>query len=102
MDERTAFHPEPASTVNITATNVTSRVALGGQSGATRAVRVANRGSADAFIEFGSSTVTAATTTGMILPAGQTEVFEPGACTHMAAITSAGTALLYATSGVGL
>ena len=102
MDDKTAFHPEPASTVNITATAASGRVALAGAVGPSKAVRVVNKGTADVFLEFGTVTVVAALATGMILPAGQTEVFQPGLATHLAAITSASTALVYATSGVGL
>lgn len=102
MDDKTAFHPEPASTVNLAVTNASSRVQLAGAAGASKAVRVVNKGAQDVFIEFGSSTVVAATATGMIVPANQTEVFEVGLATHMAAITAASTATVYATSGVGL
>jgi hypothetical protein len=102
MDDKTAFHPEPASTVNLAVTNATGRVQLAGTRGASKAIRVVNKGSADVFIEFGDSTVVAAVATGMIVPANQTEVFDVGLATHMAAITAASTATLYATSGVGL
>lgn len=102
MDDKTAFHPEPASTVNITFTSATSRVALAGAAGASKAVRLVNKGTADVFLEFGTVAVVATLAAGMILPAGQTEVFQPGLATHLAGITAASTAQVYATSGVGI
>jgi hypothetical protein len=97
----TPFTPLGA-TVNIAANTSTGNVALttmndlGGKD-----VRVYNAGAATVFVNFGISTVTAATTD-MPVPAGAIEVITVGpAVTHAAAITSAGTATVYFTSGRG-
>lgn len=104
MDDKTAFHPEPASGVTLAATQATGRVTLAGAGAASKAVRVCNRGPNDAFIEFGNATVVSAVATGMMLPSGNTEVFQTGiSAVAMAAICNTGeTAALYVTSGVGL
>lgn len=108
MDDKTAFHPEPVSTVALAASDVTGNVELVGAAGPSRSVRVVNKGTSDAFIAFGDATVVATETTtlaagSMLIPANQTEIFQIGSATHMAAITAAaGAATLYATSGVGL
>jgi hypothetical protein len=65
-------------------------------------VRVVNAGTVNAFIEFGNSAVSAATSTSIIVLAGTVEVFGvgPGA-THVAAIAPSGTPTLYFTTGRG-
>lgn len=111
MDDKTAFHPEPAQCLPIAVTNVSSRNALPGIAGASRAIRIVNRGAADIFFEFGTSTVVATvgaagapgTAGSHFLPANQTEVFQPGlSVTHIAMITAAATATAYVSNGVGL
>lgn len=110
MDDKTAFHPEPATCLPIAVTNVSARNALPGVVGASRALRLVNKGAADVFLDFGSSTIVATvgatgapgTPGSHILPAGQTEVFQPGMATHVAMITAASTATVYVSSGVGL
>ena len=92
------------STVNVAATTSTGNVELSavGHLGGFE-VRVYNAGQNLAFVNFGSSNaVTAATTTGIPLAPGVPEVFTVNpSVTHMAAITAAGSATVYATSGRG-
>ena len=111
MDDKTAFHPEPGQCLPIAVTNVSAANALPGTfNGPSRAVRLVNKGAADIFFEFGPSTIVATigvagspgTPGDHILPAGQTEVFQPGGATHIAAVTAAGTATLWVGMGVGL
>jgi hypothetical protein len=88
----------PIATVSLAVTTTTGRVALVGDAST---VRLYNAGTATAFVKFGDSSITAATTN-MPIPAGAIEAFRPpGSSTHLAAITSSGTATLYATSGEG-
>lgn len=95
------FGPIAAGTVNVTGAASSARVSLGAAS--KFQVRLYNSGSVTAFIEFGDSTVAAAVATGFPLPAGQVEVFTiPQSTTHMAAITSTGTAVVYASLGMGV
>lgn len=96
------FTPTGA-TVNIAATGSTGSVALGTPSGqGGMAVRVHNAGAATVFIAFGTSAVTAATASGIPIPAGAVETFSAGpSVTHAAAITASGTATVYFTPGQG-
>lgn len=87
----------PVSTVSLAVTTTTGRVATVGDAST---IRLYNAGNATAFVKFGSSTVTAATTD-MPIPAGVIEMFRTGTLTHVAAITSGGTTTLYITSGEG-
>jgi hypothetical protein len=88
----------PILTASLAVTTSTGRVALAADAST---VRLYNAGTATAFVKFGDVTVTAATTN-MPIPAGAIEAFRPpGASTHIAAITSSGTATLYVTSGEG-
>lgn len=96
-----AFTPDPAATVKLAATTTTGRVQF---TAATRvspdaSVRLYNDGSTPVFVEFGGSTVTAALASGMPVPPGGAETFNPRGGTHVAGITAAGTADLYATPG---
>jgi hypothetical protein len=97
-----AFTPKGA-TVSLAVTAATGRVALtapGGSGGSD--VRLYNAGGATVFVAFGNSAVEAAITS-MPIPSGAVEVFSAGpGSTHVAAITAAGTATLYATTGRGL
>lgn len=110
MDDKTAFHPEPATCLPVAVTNVSATNALPGVAVTSRAIRLVNKGAADVYFDFGGSTITATVgTTGApgtpgshLLPAGQTEVFQPGTATHVAMITAAGTATVWVSTGVGL
>ncbi len=96
-----AFRPQPAATVSLAVTSVTGSVALVGNA---TVYRLFNAGTANVFIEFGTSTITAVLATAMPLAAGATEFIRaPTANTapYVAALTSAGTATLYATAGEG-
>lgn len=103
MDDKTAFHPEPAATVHATFTDVTGTVTLAGVVGASKAVRLVNKGPNDVFINFGPAGQVATLASAMLFPAGQTEVFQPGLATTLAGICAGGeTATVYATTGVGM
>ncbi len=89
------------STVNLAVTTSSGRVALTTVKSSS-SVRVYNAGAATAFVQFGDSTVAAATATSIPIPSGAIEVFGIGeAITHVAGITASGTATLYCTSGLG-
>lgn len=61
-----------------------------------------NAGSAVIFVEFGSSTIEAATTTGYPILVGQSKVVTvPPTTTHIACIVAASTHTLYVTVGTG-
>jgi len=95
------FTPNKAGTVSVSASTSSGSVSLG--STVRHQVRVHNAGTGLVFVEFGTSAVTAATTTGIPLAAGATEVFTVSQTdTHMAAITASGTATVYATPGLGV
>lgn len=83
-------------TVTLAATTTTSRVAL-----PSRNVRFHNGGSATVFVRFGDSTVTAAVTNAMPIPAGGVEMFCHADATHIAAIYASGTGTIYVTPGEG-
>lgn len=87
----------PATTVSLAVTNSSGNVAFGtgGQN-----VLLQNTGSVTAFIKFGNSTVTAATTD-FPLQAGWAFTFSRGTNTNLAAITSSGSTTLYITTGEG-
>lgn len=88
---------------SLTASTSTSNVALVGASESAPYAAVVNQGTDWAFIQFGSSTVTATTSSMAIPPSSRVfltisilgQVFP----THMAAITSTGTATLQVTMG---
>ncbi len=107
MDDLRIFRPTPASTVNLSVTSSSSRVqvltatSLADVSGSS-VVRLYNAGSVVVFVAFGDSTVTATTTANMPIAPGSVEAFRVNpAQTHVAGITAAGTATLYATPGAG-
>lgn len=98
---RSAFVPNSAATVTVAATTTSgsTRVALvgGGPN-----LLVTNAGTATAFVEIGSSTATAATTTGFPVLSGMcVSIGRPAGSTHAVAITASGTATVYVTTGDG-
>ncbi len=95
------IHPFSVSgnTVNLSATDSSSRVELTAQGDKT--VRVYNSGTETVFINFGDSAVTAATASGLPVPGGVVEAFAAGDVTHAAGITSTGSSTVYFTSGRG-
>lgn len=96
------FDPFPTSTVSISASGASQRVAFDSRGTRTQ-VRVYNAGSATVFIEFGDSTVTAATTSGMPIPAGAVEVLSISgdAAPYVAVISTGVTGTIYFTPGDG-
>ena len=89
----------PAATVSLAATTTTGRVQL---TGIGTTVEVQNPGTTTAFLKFGDSTVTAATTDYPLL-AGQAKLIvrNPTDQTYVAGIMASGTATLYFTTGDG-
>lgn len=98
------FHPITNSTVSISATTSTARVALTFPTAPGRFVlRIHNAGPNTAFINRGDAAVDAAVTN-MPIPAGAIEVItilntDKNRVTHVAAITATGTAVVYFTPG---
>jgi hypothetical protein len=95
------FSPNSAATVTVAVTTVSgsTRVALVG--GGPHLI-IQSAGTADAFCEFGSSTVSAAVATGFPIRSGVVMTLtRPPAATHIACITSASTATVYVTTGDG-
>ena len=87
----------PNNTVSISATTSSGSIAL---SGGGHIVRIA--ATEDVYINFGTSGVTAAVATGMLILADTPEVFTlKGSVTHVAAITETGTARVNFTRGEG-
>lgn len=90
----------PAGTVNVSATTSSDRVELA--AGAIDQVMVTvPAGDAMAFVEFGDSTVVATAASSTPVLPGAAYIFTVGPATHMAAITAASTATVYATGGQG-
>src|SRR5690348_6636529 len=99
------FRPSPSGTVQISASTASSNVNL---AGSVEQLRIVNSGSADAFVEFGDSSVTATAPSGstagsMRIFAGTVELItlQPNV-THAAAITSSGSTTIGLTTGAGL
>jgi hypothetical protein len=97
------FAPLPgAATDSIAATTTSGSDALVlPQPADVRQVRVYNAGAATVFIRFGETAPTALVTD-LPIPAGAVEMFTIGAkIAHVAAITAAGAATVYFTTGEG-
>lgn len=99
-----AFIPSVASTVNIDISGSSQRVLVSGS--VTTQVRVMNNGSATVWINPGDSTVTAATTTGMPVGPGVTEILtlfsSDGGPIYIAGIAAGSTGKIYFTPGAGI
>ena len=95
-----SFTPNADATVNLTAGVASTNVAL---PAAGEQLRLYNAHTATVFYELGTSSAsTAATTTGVPLPAGAVEVISVGPQhTYLAAIAASGSGTLYATKGNG-
>lgn len=94
-------------TVNLAVTTASARVAKTAlptnSGGATHELRIVNTGTVVAFVAFGDSAVTADAGTGMPVLPSTVESFQLNASqTHIAAICTAGTTTLYATTGLGV
>jgi len=98
------FTPKAAGTVSITSAVGTQNVDLGVAGGGSRQIRVKNIDATNlVYINFGNSTVTASLATGIPIGAGETAGFTIGDdVTHVAAICSAGTPVIYFTPGYGV
>ena len=97
-----AFRPYAAATVNIDVSASSQRVLIGS---APDAVRIHNGGTATGWVNFGDGTVTAATATGIPIPAGAIEVVSVpsgGAPLYVAAIAAGSTGKIYFTPGSGI
>jgi hypothetical protein len=101
MENVQAFLPNDATTVTLSVSTSSARVAVQPSGFRLRYWRLYNAGDATVFITSGASTVTAAVATGMPIPAGAVEVIGSNNA-YLAAITASGTATLYATPGVGI
>lgn len=96
------FQGEGASTVPLAVTTTTGNVAFLSAARTGCQVRIHNAGAVTVFIRFGTSAITVTTSNGMPVPAGGVEVFTVAIdATHVAGITAAGSATLYATPGYG-
>lgn len=98
-----AFIPALDANIPLSATTTTSSASLK-NGNAPMQVRIYNAGTATAFLNFGTSAVTA-TTSGFPVPSGAIEVITiPGnaTTTYAAAITASGTASVYITPGAGI
>jgi hypothetical protein len=96
-----AFTPLPGATANIDVSSSTGNVSLG-FAGGPYPVRIFNNGTATAWINFGTSAVTASLTTGMPVGPGVTEVVTVpnyGAPAYVAAIAAGSTGKIYFTPG---
>lgn len=86
-----------------TTVNTGSQLVALNYTAGTRSIRFACVGTADVFIELGTSTATASTDTSLCLAAGQTEVFTIGNdVTHYAVIAGALGSTLYSVVGEGI
>lgn len=102
------FTPRAQGTVSITCAVTSARVALGTPVTCETVAIVNSDTSNVAFVNFGDVTVTATVPSGVsgggmaILPATTRGVGIPKGATHVAAICSAGTPLLFFTPGNGV
>jgi hypothetical protein len=100
-----SFRPTPASTVNIDVGASSASVKLTDDQNGPTSVRVMNNGTATAWVDFGSSTVAAALTTSIPVPAGGVEVLtaqSTGGPVYVAAIAAGSTGKIYFTLGQGI
>lgn len=101
------FSPLDDATASITAsTGGADRAAIKQQPTGSHQLRLYNAGAATVFWAAGNASVTAALTD-IPLPAGALEVVTlanptNNPATHVAAVTSSGTAVLYVTTGQGI
>lgn len=80
----------PGSSFSLFVSSVSARVALPATGGDT--LRTINIGTAEAFINFGDSTVTATGGNNMSMPGSRVDVFTiPGSATNVAAVSTTGT-----------
>jgi hypothetical protein len=98
------FTPYSAATVNIDVSGSSQSVSLAVRGGPQQ-VRVYNDGTATAWLNFGLTGLTAATTTGMPIASGACEVLtlpDFGGTVYVAAIAAGATGKIYFTPGYGI
>jgi hypothetical protein len=95
------FHPA-GDTVNLAVSTSTGNVQIISDTiPIFHSVRIYNSGSVTVFVSFGdTNSITALTTTGMPIPAGNTEVFGISEG-YIAAISASGSGTIYITPGDG-
>lgn len=99
------FRSSGAQTVNIDVSSSSQAVKLWDSGQATKSVRIMNNGTATVWIQFGSSAVTASTSTGMPVGPGVTEVqtvSSDSGIRYVAAIAAGSTGKIYFTPGMGI
>jgi len=96
-----AFRWDGAATVTLSATATTSRAQVQTAEGGSQAVRVYNAGTVPVFVACGTVIVVATVAAGLPIAPGSVEVLGCNQ-THIAGITSTGTATVYLTAGTGL
>lgn len=99
------FQPTTAATKNIAVAASTANVQIANSPGNIIQVRVANNGTATAWVAFGDSTVTASLTADIPIGAGVVEVLTvqcPAGPLYAAAIAAGATGNVYFTPGVGM
>ena len=96
-----AFRTDGAATASLAATSTSSRVQIQTAVPGAPNARIYNSGSVPVFVECGDITVVATVAASLPVAPGTVEVL---GCqrTHVAGITSTGTATLYVTPGTGL
>jgi hypothetical protein len=94
------FSPQAGNSITRSVSTSSASVAIPGDP--TRVRLLTKPTDSPVWVEFGTSGVTASTSTSMRLNAGAIEVFSvPLNVTHIAAITDSGSATLYITPGEG-
>lgn len=94
------FAPKSASTITITAETTSSAQVIDPGPGRCRRLRIYNAGPNLAFVEVTGSGGAVSSATGMPIPSGEiTIVTATGS--HLAAVTTSGSATLYVTPGEG-
>lgn len=99
-----AFAPRFAATSNFTASTITASgtsIVIADANAPPQSLLVQNGGPSIVFFDLGAATNTAAVATSTPLLGGQSRVFSLGSATKISAITSSGTASVWATPGEG-
>lgn len=99
------FQPLAAGTKNIAVGAATANVQLVNSLGGIIQLRIANNGSATAWVEFGDSTITASLATSIPIGPGVVQIVTvqcPAGPLYAAAIAAGATGNVYFTPGVGI
>lgn len=94
------FNPKKAGTVNVDVSSSSQAIQFSSSSGAKQ-LRMMNNGTATVWVELGSSSVTAAATTGFPVGPGVHEVVTTNE-TYAAVIAAGSTGKIYFTPGTGI